>query len=51
MKVLVLGAAVSGMAAARLAERRGEDVLIYDRRHIHSDEFTIRCGDWYTSLL
>ncbi|MDQ3781890.1 MAG: UDP-N-acetylmuramoyl-L-alanine--D-glutamate ligase, partial [Actinomycetota bacterium] len=31
MKVLVLGAAVSGRAAARLASRLGHEVVVYDR--------------------
>jgi UDP-N-acetylmuramoylalanine--D-glutamate ligase len=51
MRILVLGAAVSGMAAARLAASRGDDVMIYDRRHVTSDEITIRCGDWSPRFL
>jgi len=51
MRVLVLGAAISGIAAARLAASRGDDVMIYDRRHVTSDEITIRCGDWSPRFL
>jgi UDP-N-acetylmuramoylalanine--D-glutamate ligase len=51
MKVLVLGAAVSGMAAARLVVALGHEVVVYDRRRVTSDEVTVRCGDWDTRLL
>ena len=55
MKVLVLGGAVSGRAAARLAVRQGHDVAIYDRDEaVLSDlpDGVASHGDeWSTSLL
>lgn len=51
MRVLVLGAAVSGLAAARLAAADGHDVIIYDRRQVASDEFFVRSGDWDINFL
>lgn len=55
MNVLVLGAAVSGRAAARLAHARGNDVVIYDRsddavkplRHMTD----VMAGDWKPEAL
>lgn len=51
MRVLVLGAAVSGIAAANLAASAGAEVVIYDRREIDSPAFETHDGDWATSLL
>jgi UDP-N-acetylmuramoylalanine--D-glutamate ligase len=51
MTVLVLGAAVSGEAAARLALTRGEDVVVYDRRELKSPDYEVRCGDWDPGML
>lgn len=51
MKVLVLGAAVSGIAAAQLAARLGNEVVAYDRRRVRVDELTVNCGEWQNSYL
>ncbi len=51
MTTLVLGAAVSGRAAARLARRLGNDVVVYDRSEqatdvLRDDAFAVRPGAW-----
>ena len=51
MRVMVLGAAVSGIAAARVADAAGAEVVVYDRRRIDNPEFETHSGDWATSLL
>jgi UDP-N-acetylmuramoylalanine--D-glutamate ligase len=51
MRVLVLGAAVSGLAAARLATSLGNDVVVYDRRRVVSDEVVIHSGAWESRYL
>jgi len=51
MRVLVLGAAVSGLAAARLAAGRGAEVLIYDQRPIDAPDYLVFSGDWNPDLL
>jgi UDP-N-acetylmuramoylalanine--D-glutamate ligase len=48
---MVLGAAVSGIAAAKLADTTGAEVVVYDRRRINSPEFETHSGDWAPSLL
>ncbi len=53
-RILILGAAISGRAAARLARRHGHDVTIYDRRQAAVADLTdVRSagGDWDPSLL
>jgi UDP-N-acetylmuramoylalanine--D-glutamate ligase len=49
--VLVLGSAVSGIAAARLARRLGHDVEVYDRSaravaRLRGEGFTLHSGTW-----
>ncbi len=55
MRVLVLGAAVSGRAAAGLAQRLGYDVAVYDRRADSvvelGDGHDVHVGDWRTEML
>ena len=55
MRVLVLGAAVSGRAAAGLAQRLGHDVAVYDRRADSlvelGDGYDVHVGDWRTEML
>ena len=56
MKVLVLGAGVSGKAAARLARRLGYDVEVYDERAaavtpLMMKSFTVHSGSWTSRLL
>ncbi len=51
MRVLVLGAAVSGLAAARLARSRGDDVVVYDRRPLDVPDCETRSGDWEPAIL
>lgn len=51
MRTLVLGAAVSGMAAARLARARGDDVVVYDRRPVANTDYELNTGDWHRELL
>lgn len=51
MRVLVLGAAVSGRAAARLARRLGHDVIVYDRRsgalgELDDPAIDLLSGEW-----
>ena len=51
MKVLVLGAAVSGIAAAHLARRLGHDVAVYDQSahavsRLRGEGFTLISGSW-----
>jgi UDP-N-acetylmuramoylalanine--D-glutamate ligase len=51
VKVLVLGAAVSGIAAARLARRVGHDVEVYDQRaravaRLRGEGFALHSGTW-----
>lgn len=56
MRMLVLGAAVSGASAARLGRKLGNDVLVYDREPdplvgLTAEGFETRSGDWDRSLL
>ena len=56
MRVLVLGAAVSGTAAARLARRMGDSVSIYDRSSkavapLRDEGFPVHAGAWSARLL
>ena len=51
MNVLVLGAAISGIAAAQLAAQQGEAVTIYDRRRVPEQEFPVNSGDWRPEYL
>ena len=54
MRVLVLGAAVSGLAAARLARRLGWEVSLYDRNPdavADIDGVSATGGDWDRRLL
>ncbi|MCP4965085.1 MAG: UDP-N-acetylmuramoyl-L-alanine--D-glutamate ligase [bacterium] len=55
MRVLVLGAAVSGRAAAGLARRLGHDVAVYDRRADLLVEleagYEAHVGEWRTDML
>jgi len=55
MRVLVLGAAVSGRAAARLARARGYDVSVYDRTAdalgTLGKDFETRSGEWHRDAL
>ncbi|HEX9645079.1 MAG TPA: UDP-N-acetylmuramoyl-L-alanine--D-glutamate ligase [Acidimicrobiia bacterium] len=51
MKVLVLGAAVSGRAAASLARRRGHEVAVYDAdtacaAALRDEGFVVHSGAW-----
>lgn len=53
-RVLVLGAGVSGLAAARLARRSGMQVVIYDENpgtRAIDEGFGIATGQWDASLL
>ena len=50
-RILVLGAAVSGLAAARLARRLGNSVTIYDERAASlavasAEGFSTIAGTW-----
>ncbi len=51
----MLGAAVSGLAAARLAHSRGHDVLLYDRRrealHGVGADTVVLAGEWQPAEL
>ncbi|MEA2001107.1 MAG: UDP-N-acetylmuramoyl-L-alanine--D-glutamate ligase [Actinomycetota bacterium] len=55
MKMLVLGAAVSGRAAARLGRTLGNDVSIYDERlnavSTLGAEFEVHAGEWRSETL
>lgn len=55
MRVLVLGGAVSGVAAARLAQRLDHDVAAYDRRadaaEAFGEEARVLAGEWRSSHL
>ncbi len=56
MNLLVLGAAVSGRAAARLGRRLGHDVTVYDADPSavaapEADGYAVRGGDWDPSWL
>lgn len=56
MKVLVIGGAVSGRAAAALAREQGNDVLVYDRSEaattgLEEDGYGVAVGDWDPALL
>lgn len=51
MKTLVLGAAVSGIAAAKLARTNGDEVVLYDRRPISDEGFEVHSGDWDPTIL
>lgn len=56
MKVLVIGAAVSGRAAALLARDQGHEVLVYDRAAdaidgLESEGFATAAGAWEPRLL
>ena len=51
MNVLVLGAAVSGIAAARLARSRGNHVAVYDQNAravvgLREERFEVHSGAW-----
>ncbi len=51
MKLLVLGAAVSGVAAARLGQRLGYDVAVYDQSahavaQLRGSGMTLHSGSW-----
>ncbi len=53
---MILGAAVSGTAAARLARRRSLEVEVYDRDPVPlaplvEEGFVVHSGDWNSSLL
>jgi UDP-N-acetylmuramoylalanine--D-glutamate ligase len=55
-RVLVLGAAVSGTAAARLARRVGHEVAVYDHRPevvevLAGEGFPASAGEWSAPLL
>jgi UDP-N-acetylmuramoylalanine--D-glutamate ligase len=54
--MLILGAAVSGVSAARLGRNLDADVLIYDQRpdalaDLEADGFATRSGEWDPALL
>ena len=56
MRVLVLGAAVSGRAAARLARRDGHRVLVFDGspgqgQDLLAEGISVVNGDWHPELL
>ncbi len=56
MKVLVLGAAVSGQAAAELSRRQGHVTAVYDRRSaavrpLRDRGFEVHSGSWNAGLL
>jgi len=56
VNVLVLGAAVSGRAAARLARRLGHEVAVFDERSravadLSSEEYRVHSGTWNPGLL
>ncbi len=55
MRMLVLGAAVSGRAAARLGRALGNDVFIYDRRSdavaTLGEDFEVHAGEWRSETL
>jgi UDP-N-acetylmuramoylalanine--D-glutamate ligase len=51
MRTLILGAAVSGVAAAHLAARLGHEVAVYDRSSgavsgLRDEGFTVHSGTW-----
>ena len=51
MRTLVLGAAVSGLAAARLAAGNGDEVVLYDRRPVADPGFELHSGEWDPAML
>lgn len=56
MRVLILGSAVSGRAAARLSRRLGHQVAVYDQSSralvpLRDEGFQIHSGSWSTRLL
>lgn len=56
MNILVLGAAVSGVAAAHLGSRLGSEVAIYDRsskatERLRDEGFKVHSGTWADHLL
>lgn len=55
MRTLVLGAAVSGRAAARLAQRLRHDVVVYDRNTDvlagFGNDIDVHSGDWQSEIL
>jgi len=56
VRVLILGSAVSGQAAARLSRRTGHQVAIYDRSSaavvpLRDEGFQVHSGAWSTRLL
>lgn len=56
MKILVIGGAVSGTAAAELARRHGHDVAVYDTSAaavagLRDEAFVIHSGAWADHLL
>lgn len=46
MRTLILGAGVSGRAAARLAQRLGHRVVVYDRSPVPDLDFAVVSGMW-----
>lgn len=56
MKHLVLGAGVSGLAAARLLRRHGEEVVVFDEQAgavagLRDEAFEINSGVWHSRYL
>ncbi len=55
MRVLVLGAAVSGVAAAALAKQLGNKVAVYDRNEAAlqalGSDYDLLAGDWESKML
>ncbi len=56
MRVLIIGAALSGRAAAGLARSLGYDVVLYDRSDavvegLASEDVQVAAGEWHDSLL
>lgn len=54
MRMLVLGAAVSGKAAANLAKKLGHEVSLYDRRNVSREglaDFALHVGEWQHEIL
>ncbi|MDH3730548.1 MAG: UDP-N-acetylmuramoyl-L-alanine--D-glutamate ligase [Acidimicrobiia bacterium] len=56
MKYLVLGGGVSGIAAARLLRRHGQEVALFDKRaealvDLRDDAYEIHAGDWHAGYL
>ncbi len=56
MKYLVLGAGVSGLAAARLLRRHGQEVVVFDEQPdavagLRDEAFEINSGEWQSGCL